>query len=105
MWHILLEANLSCIASHNTIDYCCSYLNTDETDENNVCDLKSIGNPDGIGLMDEFDTLLIAEDATSAHQNDVAWAYNLCVQITRTAFAFILVFSSLKMKMNEIISN
>ncbi|WP_051361789.1 PhoX family protein [Solimonas soli] len=43
----------------------------------NTCDVNGIGNPDNISFMPGQKTLLIGEDASSAHQNDVVWAYNV----------------------------
>lgn len=43
----------------------------------NTCDIDGIGNPDNISFMTGQKTLLIGEDASSAHQNDMIWAYNL----------------------------
>ncbi|MGH8444712.1 MAG: hypothetical protein ACREVL_05560, partial [Solimonas sp.] len=43
----------------------------------NACDVDGLGNPDNISFMQGQKTLLIGEDATSAHQNDMVWAYNV----------------------------
>lgn len=43
----------------------------------NTCDVDGIGNPDNISFMPGQKTLLIGEDATTAHQNDMVWAYSL----------------------------
>ncbi|HET8881357.1 MAG TPA: alkaline phosphatase PhoX [Solimonas sp.] len=43
----------------------------------NTCDIDGLGNPDNISFMPGQRTLLIGEDASSAHQNDAIWAYNL----------------------------
>jgi len=42
----------------------------------NACDVNGIGNPDNISFMPGQKMLLIGEDATTAHQNDMVWAFN-----------------------------
>ncbi|MFT4046157.1 MAG: DUF839 domain-containing protein [Solimonas sp.] len=49
----------------------------DDTFYGNGCDVDGIGNPDNISFMPDQKTLLIGEDASSAHQNDMVWAYNV----------------------------
>jgi len=57
-----------------------------ETYYGNACDIDGIGNPDNISFMRGQKTLLIGEDATEAHANDVAWAYNIeTKELTRIA--------------------
>jgi secreted PhoX family phosphatase len=48
-----------------------------DVDEFNECSLDNIANPDNVAVMDEHDILIIGEDTTSGHQNDVVWSYNL----------------------------
>ncbi|AKV01061.1 Alkaline phosphatase [Labilithrix luteola] len=43
----------------------------------NVCDVNGIANPDNISFLEGYDTILIGEDTTDGHQNDIVWAYNL----------------------------
>ncbi|NKF22456.1 PhoX family protein [Solimonas marina] len=50
----------------------------------NSCSVDGIGNPDNISFMPDQKTLLIGEDASSAHQNDMVWAYNIeSAELTR----------------------
>jgi len=57
-----------------------------ETFYGNACDIDGIGNPDNISFLPGQKTLLIGEDATEAHANDVAWAYNIeTKELTRIA--------------------
>ncbi|OJH39434.1 PhoX family protein [Cystobacter ferrugineus] len=50
----------------------------------NVCSVNGIANPDNLSFINGYDTLLIGEDATEGHQNDVVWAYNVVTrQLTR----------------------
>ncbi|WP_051256636.1 PhoX family protein [Cystobacter fuscus] len=50
----------------------------------NVCGINGIANPDNLSFVNGYDTLLIGEDATEGHQNDVVWAYNVVTrQLTR----------------------
>lgn len=46
-------------------------------DPKNTCDLNGIANPDNLALLDAQNLLLIGEDTTEGHQNDVMWTYNL----------------------------
>ena len=50
---------------------------TQTYDKNNKCDLDGIANPDNISFFQGYDTLIIAEDTGSGHQNDMIWSYNL----------------------------
>lgn len=43
----------------------------------NVCSIGGIANPDNLTFITGYDTLLIGEDTTDGHQNDVVWALNL----------------------------
>jgi uncharacterized protein len=43
----------------------------------NACDVNGIANPDNLSFIEGYDTLLIGEDSTDGHQNDVVWSYNL----------------------------
>ena len=36
-----------------------------------------LANPDNVAVLDDQNTLLIAEDTVGGHRNDVLWAYNL----------------------------
>lgn len=50
----------------------------------NTCDIDGIGNPDNISYIPGRGTLLIGEDATTAHQNDAVWSYDLATaELTR----------------------
>ncbi|MET0403924.1 MAG: alkaline phosphatase PhoX [Cystobacter sp.] len=50
----------------------------------NTCGINGIANPDNLSFIPGYDTLLIGEDATEGHQNDVVWAYHLTTrQLTR----------------------
>jgi len=53
-----------------------SYADTDKW-AGNTCDIDHLGNPDNISYVPGRDTLFIGEDATTAHQNDAVWSYNL----------------------------
>lgn len=46
------------------------------TNEDNSCNIDGIASPDNITYIPGYRTLIIGED-TSAHQNDMIWAYNL----------------------------
>ncbi len=43
----------------------------------NTCDVGGIANPDNITFIEGLGTLIIGEDASSGHQNDAIWAYNM----------------------------
>ncbi len=43
----------------------------------NYCDTNGIANPDNITYLSGYDTLIIGEDSSDGHQNDIVWAYNL----------------------------
>ena len=50
----------------------------------NVCSVNGIANPDNLSFIEGYDTLLIGEDSTDGHQNDVVWAYNVTTrELTR----------------------
>ncbi|WP_224364021.1 alkaline phosphatase PhoX [Hyalangium versicolor] len=50
----------------------------------NVCSVNGIANPDNLAFIPGYDTLLIGEDSTDGHQNDVVWAYNIVTrELTR----------------------
>lgn len=50
----------------------------------NVCSVNGIANPDNLSFISGYDTLLIGEDTTDGHQNDVVWAYNVVTrELTR----------------------
>lgn len=50
----------------------------------NVCGVNGIANPDNLSFINGYDTLLIGEDSTDGHQNDVVWAYNIVTrELTR----------------------
>ncbi|MBX3206538.1 MAG: DUF839 domain-containing protein [Labilithrix sp.] len=50
----------------------------------NVCSVNGIANPDNVSFIEGYDTLLIGEDTTDGHQNDVVWAYNVTTrELTR----------------------
>jgi len=50
----------------------------------NVCSVNGIANPDNLSFIEGYDTLLIGEDATDGHQNDMVWAYNVVTrELTR----------------------
>jgi secreted PhoX family phosphatase len=44
--------------------------------EFNNCSISGIANPDNLTFLDGYDTLIIGEDSTDGHQNDVLWAYD-----------------------------
>lgn len=44
--------------------------------EGNTCDVDGIASPDNVTFLEGSDTLVIGED-TSAHPNDMIWAYNI----------------------------
>jgi secreted PhoX family phosphatase len=56
--------------------YAVSYSDDSEYVDNN-CSVNGIANPDNVTFMPEYDTLIIGEDATDAHQNDAIWAYDM----------------------------
>jgi secreted PhoX family phosphatase len=41
-----------------------------------TCAIDSLANPDNVSYMPGQNTLLIGEDSTSGHQNDMVWAWN-----------------------------
>jgi secreted PhoX family phosphatase len=43
----------------------------------NVCSISGIASPDNLTFLPGYDTLLIGEDATEGHQNDIVWAFNI----------------------------
>lgn len=43
----------------------------------NTCSISGIANPDNLTFVDGYATLIIGEDATTEHQNDAVWAYDL----------------------------
>jgi secreted PhoX family phosphatase len=43
----------------------------------NKCDLNGIANPDNLSFIQGYDTLIIAEDTGSGHENDMIWSYDL----------------------------
>jgi secreted PhoX family phosphatase len=43
----------------------------------NSCSISGIANPDNLTFIDGYATLIIGEDATVEHQNDVIWAHDL----------------------------
>lgn len=49
---------------------------------NNRCSVASIASPDNVAFMEDFDTLLIAED-TSNHRNDMLWQARFVVPAPR----------------------
>lgn len=50
----------------------------------NVCSVNGIANPDNITFVNGYDTLLIGEDTTDGHQNDMVWSFNLVTrELTR----------------------
>ena len=53
-------------------------------DAQNQCDVNGIANPDNLTVIPGYDTLIIAEDSSAGHQNDMIWAYHLTSgQLTR----------------------
>jgi hypothetical protein len=42
----------------------------------NTCSINGIANPDNLTFIEGKDTLIIAEDSSDGHQNDVVWAYD-----------------------------
>ena len=44
---------------------------------NNTCDVDNIANPHNLTFITDYKTLIIAEDATSGHENDALWAYHV----------------------------
>lgn len=43
----------------------------------NRCAIDGIANPDNLTMISGSDTLIIGEDSSSGHRNDVVWAYNV----------------------------
>ena len=43
----------------------------------NVCSVNGIANPDNLAFIEGYDTLIIGEDSTDGHQNDMVWSYNV----------------------------
>jgi secreted PhoX family phosphatase len=43
----------------------------------NLCSVNGIANPDNMAFITGYDTLIIGEDSSSGHRNDVVWAYDL----------------------------
>ncbi len=78
------------LAPHSTIDseyvaeawwplvegYPVSYAD-DSQYASNTCSVNGIANPDNLTFLDGYDTLIIGEDATDAHQNDAMWALDM----------------------------
>jgi secreted PhoX family phosphatase len=58
-----------------TVDYGAA-AESPEFDGINKCDLDGIANPDNITYMPGYSTLIIGEDTSSGHQNDMIWAFN-----------------------------
>lgn len=44
---------------------------------NSTCDIEGLANPDNLTFIKGRNTLIIGEDSTDGHQNDVVWSYNL----------------------------
>jgi secreted PhoX family phosphatase len=44
---------------------------------NSTCDIDGIANPDNLTFIAGRRTLIIGEDSTDGHQNDVVWSYDL----------------------------
>jgi secreted PhoX family phosphatase len=42
----------------------------------NACSVSHLANPDNLTFVEGYGTLIIGEDATVGHQNDVLWAYD-----------------------------
>jgi hypothetical protein len=51
--------------------------NKSGTDADNKCDVNNLASPDNIAYMKGLDHLLVAEDTSTGHQNDVLWLYDL----------------------------
>ncbi|WP_319381035.1 alkaline phosphatase PhoX [Thiomicrorhabdus sp.] len=61
-----------------------NYLSSADAD-GNTCDINGIAQPDNVTYIEGTDTLIIGED-TSAHNNDMIWAYNIkSDELTRIA--------------------
>ncbi|MBF6057601.1 MULTISPECIES: PhoX family protein [Thiomicrorhabdus] len=61
-----------------------NYLASADAD-GNTCDINGIAQPDNVAYIDGTNTLIIGED-TSAHNNDMVWAYNIkSGELTRIA--------------------
>ncbi|ADO75032.1 Alkaline phosphatase [Stigmatella aurantiaca DW4/3-1] len=53
----------------------------------NVCSVNGIANPDNVTFIPGYDTLLIGEDTTDGHQNDMVWAYNMVTRSLTRIFS------------------
>jgi uncharacterized protein len=53
----------------------------------NVCSVNGIANPDNLTFIPGYDTLLIGEDTTDGHQNDMVWAYNVVTRSLTRIFS------------------
>ncbi|MDC0710647.1 DUF839 domain-containing protein [Stigmatella sp. ncwal1] len=53
----------------------------------NVCSVNGIANPDNLTFIEGYDTLLIGEDSTDGHQNDMVWAYNVVTRSLTRIFS------------------
>lgn len=51
--------------------------NKNGTDADNKCDVDNLASPDNIAYVRGLDHLLVSEDTTTGHQNDVLWLYDL----------------------------
>ncbi len=49
----------------------------DAGDNDNMCDVDGIANPDNLTFVTGHDTLIIGEDTNAGHQNDAFWAYDV----------------------------
>ncbi len=49
----------------------------DFANEQNLCNINGIANPDNVTYMSGWDKLIIGEDTGEGHQNDVIWAFDL----------------------------
>ena len=57
---------------------------TAEDDPENFCKTSQIANPDNLTFLTGHDTLIIAEDSSQGHINNMLWAFNLSrQQLTR----------------------
>ena len=45
--------------------------------ERNKCSISGLANPDNLAFVDGYATLVVGEDSTTGHQNDVLWAWDL----------------------------
>ncbi len=62
--------NMKGMVSGTSVDY------TGTEWEGNTCDINGIASPDNVTFLEGSDVLVIGED-TSAHPNDMMWAYNI----------------------------